>query len=298
MSETDEELDQEMQDIIEKELATAAKPEPKPVEPEPEPETVTQESAEQPKEADTTEEAPEPQPTDDSIEWARKKGLKTPEDIARSYRELEKKWHKENQSKGNGYQNGYPNGFQNGNPAPQPQVPSGWQPNPGYQPQPRPQGDVVKEFARRHQMDEGDAERLLPAIVEVARLVNQNNLTPLQQEILEIRRQSQKTSRLTQLMQDPLFADPTIAKEMHHVFEANPSLFSRDDGYEIAFAQAKDALLRQQIQRSQQKMPPTTAGGGNARSGPKPNPMKAFASMSDAEQEAYLLKLNKQVPNM
>lgn len=290
MSETDEELEQEMQEIIEKETA-AKEPEPKPDEPDPEP--VAQESEEQPKEAETTEEV-QPQPTDDSIEWAKKKGLKTPEDIARSYRELEKKWHSENQAKGN--QNGFQNGFQNGNPAPQPPAPTGWQPNP-YPPQ-GGHGEAVKAFARKHQLDEGDAERLLPAMIEIASMINRRDLTPLQQEILDIRRQSQKTSRLTQLMQDPLFADPTIAKEMHQVFESNPSLFGREDGYEIAFAHAKDSLLRQQIQRSHQKMPPTTAGGGNARSGPKPNAMKAFNAMSDEEKERYLLSLNINVPNM
>lgn len=281
--EADEELDQEMEELLEKEQQAKAEPKEESEEPQPEPEAK--------EEPETTPEETPPEPKEESdLDYVRKKGLDTAEKIARSYREIEKRFHEENQQK-------------NGNPAPPPQPPQGWGPRPDYYPpspsyQPPQRGDYVEEWGRRNGYDPEDAKRLFPGMLEIALAAVRNGLNPVQQELTQLRSQSSKNDELFQLMQDPAFTDPGVTREMHKVLESNPRLSSQPGGYTEAFNQAVRSAYRRQIQQGKPKMPPVTASGGNGSSqaiSGKLTP-QAFEKMKEEDQMRILMANEKRLP--
>lgn len=225
-----------------------------------------------------TQAQPTPPNPDDPLRWAQdKKGLKTPEELARAYQQLEQEFHKRNQQGHPGYQD------LNGNPAPvPPPPPQGWNPNPqapaygyGYPPPPpRPtRQDITRQLAEKHRMDPEDVERIAPLVFELAEAVANQRVSPLEREVVNVRASSARNAELFQLMQDPAFSDPRVEAEMREVLKEG-SVFQRErQPYIKAFQLALENLARKQLQQSgttasvgNQTMgsrPPVTAGGGN-----------------------------------
>ena len=294
-----------------------------PEEPEPEPETVDdapQASAPETQEPPVTP-SPSSEPVNDRqqgndkdpMERARRKGLDTPEALARSLASLEDEFHRRNQAGHPGYQD-----IRNGNPAPQnPPPPPNWNPAPqapayGYPPQngygyppPPSRQDIAHQLARENNMDPEDVERLMPLIVRVSDVAASRRTASLERELHEVRRQSARNAEFNQLMQDPAFSDQRVQTEMREVLK-DGSLFQQGGrAYTTAFNMALANLARKTLQQEMPKgntspgeRPPVTAGGGNgsANTGPHAITEKEFLGWSEDQQKAFLKSNGQKVP--
>lgn len=315
----DKELEQMEQQLMEAEangqkavvnVDETKTPSPEPVETSPAPEPATTEPMTDVPVAPTP---PAPQPAAagnpaDPMAWAKKKGLNTPEDMARALQQKEQEFHRRNQAGHPGYQD-------LGNPAPVPQVPPQWTPrpdmgafppNPGYgYPPPRSRDDIAAELGRRHGVDPEDVRRLLPLIAEVGDVIATGRTQNLEQRVLGIQRQSERTNELMSLMQDPAFSDSRVQQEIHSILDSDPSIFQRErQPMAYAFERALGSLARKQLQqgvvpeRHHSNTPPVTAGGGNgsAHAGAPKITEAIFNSWTDAQQVAYLESNGKVIP--
>lgn len=308
---TDQELDEEMRQLMEKEseakaAVQVAEPEPQP-EPAAEPEPTAQAQVEEPVQEPVAQTPDTEKPVaNDPLEWAKKKGLTSPEAIARSLQSMEDEFHRRNQAGHPGYRD-----LQNGNPAPAPTPPPNWGPRPdtngyGYPPPPPPsRGDVTQNLARKYGMDPEDVERLMPMVVDAAEAIATRRTAHLEREVMSVRRESERSAEFNRLMQDPHFVDPRVQSEMREVLK-DGQLFQRGgQAYTTAFQMALANLARKQLQqggipdtRTPSNNPPVTAGGGNgsASSGPVQINEKVFGSWTEAEQKAFLESNGRKVP--
>lgn len=252
-----------------------------------------------------TRSAPETPAQDDPVKWAQKKGLNSPEAIARSLQQMEQEFHKRNQQGHPGYQDLNP-----GQPAPQtpPQPPPNWNPNPqgfppyGYPPPPPQRQDISRSLAQRYGMDPEDVERLMPMVVDAAEAIASRRTMALERQFADVQRQSARSSELMQLSQDPAFVDPRVQKEMHEVLK-DGSIFQRERApYAAAFNQAMQNLARKTLQQGavpeRTNQPPTTAGGGNGSANHAPMKITdaVFNSWTDAEQDTYMKSNGRILP--
>lgn len=309
---TDQELDEEMRQLMEKEAAekvaatAIAEPEPQPAESTPEPQA--QPEVQSPESVPQKPAAVETPKADDPMERARRKGLDTPEALARSLASLEDEFHRRNQAGHPGYRD-----LQNGNPAPTPPPPPPqWAPQPqyppqgyGYQPPPPSRQDVTQNLAKKYGMDPDDIERLMPMMVDAAEAIAARRTSHLERELSDVRRQSMRSAEFTELMQDPAFADPRVQAEMREVLK-DGSLFQRGGRvYTTALQIAVGNLYRKQLQqgsipesRTPSNTPPVTAGGGNGSANTAPFKVTdaMVASWTDAEQDAFFKSNGKIIP--
>lgn len=316
---TDEDIESMSDEELEKKaLAEAGEKQSKaePEETEPEPETV--QDSPQADAADTKEPPVTPsqnsEPVDDRqqgddkdpMERARRKGLDTPEALARSLAALEDEFHRRNQAGHPGYRD-----VQNGNPAPQPNTPPNWTPKPtamppgyGY-PQTQPAPDIRK-LAQQFDMDPEDFDRIARLNGALTRAAIAQERERWETEMSDIKRQAARSSEFNRLMQDPDFSDPRVQKEMREVLK-DGSLFQRGEGaYITAFHMALTNLARKTLQQESttrgnantEGKPPVTAGGGNgsANTGPHRITEKEFLGWTEEQQKAFLASNGAKVP--
>lgn len=308
----DPELDAELQQMMEQEAKTkaataTATPEPEvPATPTPEPQVQA------PVEPVREPVAPQAPSTngDDPLKWADKKGLRTPEEIARAYQQLEQEFGRRNQAGHPGYQD-----LNNGNPAPQPPPPpQNWNPNPqmpaygppqgyGYPPPPPNRASVTAEMAKRYGVDAEDIERLMPMMVDAAEAIASRRTASLEQKLMNVERRTSRTDEVMRLSQDPAFLTDEVQSEIRKVFSSNPVLLQRPGGYEVAYNEAIKSLYRQKLQQgspgtTNHNNPPVTAGGGNgsANTAPRKITPEVAATWTDDEFDAYMKSGGKVIP--
>jgi hypothetical protein len=248
-------------------------------------------------------------PEDDPMEWAKKKGLKTPEDMVRALQQKEQEFHKRNQAGHPGYQDLSKDNHQ---PLPPPQ----WQPRPemgGYQQPPPGWGmprstDREREIAARlfPELNPDDAKVFVPAMFEVANAAARQVRADMQQQYAHIERATSRNNELMTLMQDPAYRDVRVQQEIDRVTDSDPSIFERERFPHVAaFNQALANLARKQLQQgiipenqTPSSKPPFTAGGGNgsANTAPQRITQEVFDTWSVEEMDAYIKSGGKKIP--
>lgn len=319
---TDDELENLSDEELEKQALEAEAKQTKAATEEPSPEPQAVDTASQATAPETSEPSVTPSPTPepvsdrqqgndkDPMERARRKGLDTPEALARSLASLEDEFHRRNQAGHPGYRD-----VQNGNPAPQPTPPQNWNPQPmapnypppgyGYPPPMPNRRDVSRSLAEKYGMDPEDVERLMPMMVDAAEAIASRRTQHLERELMGVRRQSERNSEFNQLMQDPAFADPRVQTEMREVLK-DGSLFQQGGrAYTTAFNLALANLARKQLQQEMPKgnpnptnNPPFTAGGGNGSANTAPYAIneKVFLGWSEEQQKAFIESNGTKIP--
>lgn len=238
---------------------------------------------------------PTPRPGDqvEPLEWARKKGLKTPEDIARSLRALETEFHRRNQMPPAPAPSAPAPTEQPRPPAPYvPPVPPPYPPRPEdggypppYQPVPRfiPQPaplprNQVQWLADTYQIPVEDAERLAPMMMDMVAAAQRRQ----DQRFTRLERDNARNSEMFRLMQDPSFQHPEVQFEMHRILEEEPRIFELEPApYTVAFNKALVSIARKHVATGQAEVPapeappmssrpPTTLGGDGGAGGGAP----------------------------
>lgn len=235
---------------------------------------------------------------DDPMEWAKKKGFKTPEDMARALLQKEQEFHQSRQKAERE--------------APPP--PPAWQPAPqmGYQQQyqqpayqPMPQRVSMRDIAARYpQLDPNDVERVLPLIMDAAEVISNKRAADLEAKYGHIERTTQRNNELMTLMQDPAFRDERVQKEVHAILDSDPTIFQRERTPLVyAFKEAVFNMGRKQLQtgvgaESTPNKPPVTAGGGNGSAFTIPRKVteRDFDSWSEKEQDAFIKSNGRVLP--
>lgn len=243
-------------------------------------------------------------PKDEPLEWAKKKGFNTPEDMARALLQKEREFHESRQTKPQApkYQ-----------PQPQPE----WNPQPdmgngygGYAPQPPayiPRGDSFRELAAMYpQIDPEDLKRFMPVVIDAAQAISRRDRAELERKIEGINRTTERNNELMKLMQDPAFRDDRVQKEIHSILDSDPSIFQRErEPIVHAYEKAMVSLARKQLQQGSPtetfvpgSQPPVTASGGNgsAFTSPKRITEREFDSWSIKDQQAFLSSNGRVVP--
>jgi len=241
-------------------------------------------------------------PKDDAMEWAKRKGYKSPEDMARELLKKDQDYHankaKERESARVQPQQQW---------QPQPEMGNyGYQQPPAYAPQPRiSPRDVAPYYP---QLSPEDVERVLPMVVDAAEAISNRKMAALQQQFGqqfgEIHRTTARNNELMTLMQDPAFRDERVQREIHAVLDADPSIFQRPGAYTIAFDKALANMTRKQLQQGiatespTGQRPPVTAGGGNGSAFTSPQKIseRDFDKWSLKEQEAFINSNGRTIP--
>ncbi len=259
--------------------------------------------------------------------WWEKKGFKSTEDLANSYRELEREQSRRYQEEARARQSG-----QNGTPQVQPPAyppyypPAPVQPMPtyGYPPVQAPYAPVPyaptapdpEQLAKKYGMTPEDFERVAALANDMADAKVDQRLRAvmptLVNDVRNVQRETVRNRELVNLMSDPAFKNPQVQYEMHRVLTEDPSIFQRNTSPErYAFDEALKRLGRAQFGGSNSaptvpaadtpqgsvpsSRPPTTAGGngnggGGAPSGAASEAMttEAFAKLPRDQKESYL----------
>lgn len=296
------EMEKQLIQQAEEDKAKAAQKESEPSpEPVAQPAPVAEPVSEAPVPSVTEQPSEAEKPKDDPMEWARKKGLKTPEDMARLLKQREQEYHESRQKE---------------KAATPPPVPT-WNPtpemNPGFQPQfyqpPQPQRLNPRELAPYYpNVHPDDIERFMPVIIDAADAISNRKMASLEQrfgaQFGAIQRSNERNNELMQLMQDPAFRDERVQREINAVIDTDPSIFQRQGAYTTLFKEALSNLARKQLQQGVAtetptgQKPPFTAGGGNgsAFTGPVKITERDFDQWSAKDQEAFLSSNGRIVP--
>lgn len=257
--------------------------------------------------------APEPTPTapstpakaeDDPLKWAEKKGFKTPDDMARALLQKDREFHESRQKAAAAT-------------PPQPQAPA-WEPRPdmngyGYPPAPAygypppvPRGDAHREIAAHYNLHPDDVRAFAPLVADLAENVTNRRTAALEKEIFDLRRSTARNNELMTLMQDPVFKDERVQREIHAILDSDPTIFQGPQAYTVAYHQALANMARKQLQQGMGEgnthnrgtTPPVTAGGGNGSADTLPRLIteREFDSWTDAEQKAFIESKGTKVP--
>lgn len=210
----------------------------------------------------------------DPLEWAKKKGFNTPEDMARALLQKDQEFHQSRQK-----------AEREAAPPPPPAI--NWQPRPdmgqGYPPPqygyPPPQArtDYRDVAALYPQLDPDDVRRVMPLILDAAKVISQQDKAELERKYGQIERTTQRNNELMSLMQDPAFKDERVQKEIHSILDADPTIFQRErTPFAFAFKEAVFNMGRKQLQQGMSEetaptKPPVTAGGGNGSANTSPS---------------------------
>lgn len=290
------EMEKQLEQAAEEDKAKAAQKE---SEPSPEPLTELVPDAQPAPEASSPSVTAQPseaeKPKDDPMEWARKKGLKTPEDMARLLKQREQEYHESRQKEK----------------AATPPPPPAWSPAPemGFQPQfyqpPQQQRFSPRDIAPLYpQLSPEDVERITPLMFDVANAAARQVRQEFGQSITQIQRQSERNNELMQLMQDQTFRDERVQREINAVIDTDPSIFQRQGAYTALYEKALVNLARKQLQQGAAtesptgQKPPVTAGGGNGSSFTVPAKVseRDFDSWTLKEQEVFINSNGRIVP--
>lgn len=292
LKDMEKQLVQEKEDQEKAKAAQEIEPSPEPViESSPEANPIQEASVTpQPSEAEKPKEEP-------AMEWARKKGYKSPEDMARELLKKDQDYHQSKQKEAAAQQQA--------NPAWQPAPQMGYQ-QPNYAPQPR---ISPRDFAPYYpQLAPEDVERVMPLVIDAAEAISTRKVAVLQQQWGQqfgaIQRTTDRNNELMTLMQDPAFRDERVQKEIHAVLDSDPSIFQRTGAYTSAYEKALANMTRKQLQQGiatetpAGQKPPFTAGGGNgsAFTAPRQITEREFDSWEPKQQEAFLNSNGRTVP--
>ncbi len=298
-----EELRQQIEQKVDEAKDQAAEPAIEPETPSPEPIATPASEApqDQPPAVTPNQSTPPKAAQDDPMEWAKRKGYKSPEDMARELLKKDQDYHASKKAEREAPQAPPPSW----NPAPD--MGYGYPPPPQYgYPPPQPRLNPRDIAAYYPQLAPEDVERILPLVLDATQAVSRRERASYERELGEIRRSTRRNNELMNLMQDPAFRDERVQREIHAVLDANPNLFQRDDAYTQAFKDALGNLARKQLQQGfsdktdpeRGTKPPVTAGGGNgsANTAPLVVTPKMFDSWTDAEQKAFINSNGQKVP--
>lgn len=239
-------------------------------------------------------------PKDNPMEWAQKKGFKTPEDMARALLQKEQEFHQSRQK-----------AAQQPAPPPQPE----WTPTPqmgnGYNyplpqyfpPQPRLN---PRDLAHLYpNLAPEDLERMLPPVIDVAKTIMAQERAMLEQRFGHIERTTARNNELMTLMQDPAFRDERVQREIHAVLDSDPTIYQRErNPHAFAFEKALGNLARKQLQQGIASednaigtKPPVTAGGGNGSFVTQRKiTEREIAQWSIKDQEAFFASNGRVIP--
>jgi hypothetical protein len=243
----------------------------------------------------------------DPIDWARKKGLKSEADIARSLRAMEDEFHKRNQNGRQGWKAPEPVPPAPSYPSQPPMSPPSYSTPPAsYQP-PSYQNPLVakQQLAQRYNLAPEDLDRVLPLVADVteARIAQRDQQWAL--KLATIEKENARNSEFRELMADPFFKDPQVQMEVHRVFEENPSVFESESApYKWAYNQALSRIGRRNLQGglgsvenpSVPLTPPTrppSVGTGGAGGIPEPSTLtpQAFADLPLEDKQKLLVRM-------
>lgn len=246
--------------------------------------------------------------------WWAKKGFKSTEDMAHSYRELERELHKRAQD------------ARDKTPTPPAAPPPGWgHVPPGYAPPPVyagypppyapptyvPPRQVIEDLAGQYAMSPEDFERVSRVASDMAERIVERKLNgsvaPLANHVRNMDREVARNRDMVTLMADPAFKNPQVQFEMHRILEENPQLIEREAlPYRYAYDQALLRIAKASLAGSTsipngnppgspQPKPPTMAGGNGAGGGGAPSDPgtgrvdeAAFAAMTLEQKRAHL----------
>ncbi len=314
-NETMEKEDQELEELkqqIEQQASEAKEKAADPVEPEkPSPESEAPQAPEPIEEAPATvtpnqskaEASSDAQPKDDPMEWAKKKGFKTPEDMARALLQKEQEFHQSRQKAEREAPPPPPPSWQ-----PAPQMGYGYPPAPSYPPPFAARPDTIRQIASMYpQLAPEDVERIMPLIVDTAQSAARRERFEMEQRFGHIERSTQRNNELMSLMQDPAFRDERVQKEVHQILDSDPAIFQRERTPLVyAYGQALQNMARKQLQQGvsngttevKGNHPPVTAGGGNgsANTSPKAPTEKEMERWTAEQMGTYIRSNGKIVP--
>lgn len=250
-------------------------------------------------------------------EWWEKKGFKSAEDLAQSYRELEREMHrKANEART------IPQGQAQVTPVMAPPMPNyppyysapQYQQPPMYQPPIQPQMNV-EQLAKQYGLSPEDFEKVAPLVNDMARSVVdstlQRVLPPIMNQVQGVNREVGRQKELVDLMSDPVFKTPQVQFEMDRIFKEEPNAFiAQTQPIRYAYDKAltriaranlggstgQPALIEPGIVPSNSRPPATAGGNGNGGGGaPSGSPQEMtpqlFAGLSMAEKGAYLAQI-------
>lgn len=297
--------DKELKDMKEQ-LEQLAEAEKAKAEETPHPEPIEVKAPEVPEVQPTPVASPEvkPEGKKDPMEWAKEKGFKTPEDMARALLQKEQEFH---QSRQKAERETPPIPQATWQPTPQ-MPPMGYPPPaPSYYPQPPAyRGDFRDVAALYPNVDPEDVKRVMPMILDVAKVISAQDKAELERKYGHIERATQRNNELMTLMQDPAFRDNRVQKEIHAVLDSDPSIFQREPAraLTIAYEKALGNMARRQLQTGMSEettpdnRPPVTAGGGNGSANTVPIKVNAkmFDSWNEKEQEAFIKSNGRVIP--
>ncbi len=210
-------------------------------------------------------------------DWVKKKGWKTPEDAARSMRELEKELHKKAEENRmlKESQAAYvppPAPFAYTPPAP----PQGYYPpQAAYAPPANPyapRSQVSEEqVAASYGMTPEDFRRVLAVSRDMADVQSRQMAGEFKRWKDEVDRTNEKQTDMAQVMADPAFHTADVQYEMHEQFAKNPSLLNERRPWSAALEKALTNIGRRNLGKGAPSTglglptdPPKTAGSGNA----------------------------------
>lgn len=213
---------------------------------------------------------------DDVREWAKKKGFKDEESILRSFRELEREYHrskfeaKKDAPRGTFEPPVQPPAYQ---PTPSFQQPSYQPPAYSYPPNPMDREKILEMEAAKRGWDKEDFRKVLELADEVSEMKARRIQAQNETRYRELEREKVRSEGIRELMRDPLFTNEEVVFEMHNVLKENPQAFTLEPSPELyAFKEAQMRLVRKKIlqgngnqseARSLPSNPPPDTGKGS-----------------------------------
>lgn len=263
--------------------------------------------------------------TKEAEDWWSKKGFKSADDMAQSYRELERELHRraiETRTPPAGQPPAAPPA---GMPSWQMYPPTPMTPPPGYNPgwappaapPSAPPAVNVEQLARQYGLDPADFERVSALANDLADSRIQHHLNrvlpPVFNRVASMDKEVRRQNDLVNLMADPAFKNPQVQYEMHRVLEENPAIFDQQHlPVRYAYNEALMRIARANIGGSTtpavppapagrpdaaNNRPPSTAGGNGSGGGGAPSGAPTeitpenFAGMNLQDKRAHLRSL-------
>ncbi len=210
-------------------------------------------------------------------DWWAKKGFKTPEDIANSYREMERELTRKNQEAN-----------RNATPAPVPPPmmapPVGYPPYvppyappppPVYGPPAPPPQQTIEQLAEQYGLSPEDFKRVYAVANDLSQVTVQRELNRIMPGIVnQVRAVNGEVTRqreMVDLMSEPTWKNPQVQFEMHKVLNEDPQIIQRQTlPYRYAHDEALKRIARANLGGSNvfsptPNIPPASSGGGPPR---------------------------------
>lgn len=216
----------------------------------------------------------------DPADYVKKKGWKTAEDAAQSFRELEKKFHEGNQKPKEVPQYGQP-----------PMAPNSYPPG-AYQPPVNPWGPQPQiseeQVAASYGWHVDDFRKMLPLLRDMTQAQLRQVREENQKRWEDMNRQAERSTDMTNVFAHPAFGNTDVRAEMHEILTKNPELMKESKPYSTALKEALANLGLRSIAGGNrpgptvQTTPPEMAGSKGA-GGSLPGKRLSMPSMKELE---------------